>query len=66
MTEQEIQLLRKWVHDLNNRVGTILATAELMQTEQLSSKSSDRSRIIEAQDFELREIIQQSSVLKVQ
>ena len=62
MTEQEIQLLRKWVHDLNNGVGTILATAELMQTEQLSSKASDRSRIIEAKALELREIIQQISV----
>jgi hypothetical protein len=66
MTEQEIQLLRKWVHDLNNRVGTILATAELMQTEQLSSKASDRSRVIEAKALELREIIQQISARYLQ
>jgi hypothetical protein len=56
MKEQDLQLLRKWVHDLNNRVGTILATAELLQMEQLSPKALDRSRLIEAKALELREL----------
>jgi hypothetical protein len=61
MTEQDILLLRKWIHDLNNRVGTILATAELLQMEQLSSKAADRSKVIELKALELRAIIRQIS-----
>ena len=61
MTEQDTLLLRKWIHDLNNRVGTILATAELLQMEELSSKASDRSKVIELKALELREIIRQIS-----
>jgi hypothetical protein len=34
----DMQPLRKWIHDLNNRVGVILATSELLQLEQLSPK----------------------------
>ena len=61
MEEKDLLLLRKFVHDLNNRVGTILATAELLQMEQLSPKAADRSKIIEAKALELREIIRQIS-----
>jgi hypothetical protein len=61
MAEPDIQQLRKWVHDLNNRVGTILATAELLQMEQLPPKPMDRARLIEAKALELREIIRQIS-----
>ena len=61
MTEQELVLFRKWVHDLNNRVGTILATAELLQMEKLSPKACDRSKLIESKALEVREIIRQIS-----
>ena len=61
MTEQDILLLRKWVHDLNNRVGAIMASAELLQMEQLSPKALDRSKLIESKALELRDIIRQIS-----
>jgi hypothetical protein len=61
MTEQDILLLQKWVHDLNNRVGAILATAELLRMEQLSAKAADRSKLIESKALELRELIRQVS-----
>ena len=49
--------VKKWLHDLNNRVGMILASAELMQLEQLSSKAQERRRLIEDKSLELRQII---------
>ena len=61
MTEQDILLLRKWVHDLNNRVGAIMASAELLQMEQLSPKALDRSKLIESKALELRDIIRKIS-----
>ena len=50
--------LRKWIHDLNNRVGVILATAELLQTESLSAPALDRRQTIEDKALEVREILQ--------
>ena len=61
MTEQDVLLLRKWLHDLNNQVGTILATAEFLQMEQLTPKASERSRLIESKTLEVRELIRQIS-----
>ncbi len=49
--------VRKWLHDLNNRVGMILANAELMQLEPLSPRVMDRTKLIEEKSLELREII---------
>ena len=49
--------LRKWLHDLNNRVGMILANAELMQLDQLSPRSLERTKLIEEKSLELRQII---------
>lgn len=51
--------LRKWLHDLNNRVAMILANAELLQMEQLSPKAMERSRMIERKALEVREIIRE-------
>ncbi len=51
--------LRKWLHDLNNRVGMILANAELLQLEQLGPKAMERSRLIEQKALELRDILRQ-------
>ncbi len=59
MNEEEVRLLRKWLHDLNNRLGTILATAELLQMEQLTTKATERARLIETKSLEVREIIRQ-------
>jgi hypothetical protein len=49
--------VRKWIHDLNNRVGMVLANAELMQLEKLSPKATERSRLIEEKTLEIRQII---------
>ena len=49
--------LRKWLHDLNNRVGMILANAELMQLEQLSPRSLERTKLIEEKSLEIRQIV---------
>ncbi len=47
--EIDLKPLRQWIHDLNNRVGVILTTSELLQLEQLSPKACDRTRTIEMQ-----------------
>jgi len=49
--------VRKWLHDLNNRVGMVLANAELMQLEKLSPKVLERTKLIEEKTLELRQII---------
>ena len=49
--------VRKWLHDLNNRVGMVLANAELMQLEKLSPKASERTRLIEEKTLEIRQLI---------
>ena len=53
MDEQKV---RKWLHDLNNRVGVVLANAELMQMEQLSPKAMERTRQIEEKTLEIRQL----------
>jgi hypothetical protein len=49
--------VRKWLHDLNNRIGMVLANAELMQLEKLSPKAFERTRLIEEKTLEVRQII---------
>ena len=62
MTDDELMLLRKFIHDLNNRVGTILATAEILQMDQsLAAKAADRAHLIESKALEIRDIIRQLS-----
>ena len=55
--ETDLQPLRKWIHELNNRVGVILATSELLQLEQLSPRATDRTRTIEDKALEVRELL---------
>ena len=55
--ETDLQPLRKWIHDLNNRVGIILTTAELLQMEQHSPKAQERSRTIEQKSLEVRVLV---------
>jgi hypothetical protein len=62
MTDDELMLLRKFIHDLNNRVGTILATAEILQMDQsLVAKAAERAHLIESKALEIRDIIRQLS-----
>ena len=49
--------VRKWLHDLNNRVGMVLANAELMQLEKLSPKALERTRLIEEKTLEIRQML---------
>ncbi len=49
--------VRKWLHDLNNRVGMVLANAELMQLEKLSPRATERTRLIEEKTLEIRALI---------
>ncbi|HYR85231.1 MAG TPA: hypothetical protein VE422_14195 [Terriglobia bacterium] len=56
MDEEKV---KKSLHDLNNRVGMILANAELMQLEQLSPKARERTKLIEEKSLELRELIRE-------
>lgn len=51
--------MRKFLHDLNNRVGMIMANAELMQLETLAPKTLERAKLIEAKSLELRDIIRE-------
>jgi hypothetical protein len=55
--EIDLQPLRKFIHDLNNRVGVILTTSELLQLEQLSPKAWDRTRTIENKALEVRDLL---------
>jgi len=51
--------VRKWLHDLNNRVGMVLANAELMQLEKISPKALERTKLIEDKTLEIRQIIRE-------
>jgi hypothetical protein len=56
MDEEKV---RKWLHDLNNRVGMVLANAELLQLEKLSPKVLERTKLIEEKTLEIRQIIRE-------
>ena len=49
--------VRKRLHDLNNRIGAVLAQAELLQLENLSAKARERSKLIEEKTIEIRQMI---------
>ena len=53
----DLKPLRQWIHDLNNRVGVILNTSELLLLEQLSPKATDRTRTIETKALEVRDLL---------
>jgi len=55
--ELDLKPLRQWIHDLNNRVGVILNTSELLLLEQLSPKATDRTRTIETKALEVRDLL---------
>ena len=56
-SSQDLDALKKWLHDVNNRVGVILATAELLQLESLSNQAATRRQVIEDQAMEMREVL---------
>jgi len=56
-TPSDMAPLKQWLHDANNRVGVILATAELLQLEQLPPQAISRRQTIEDKALEVREIL---------
>jgi hypothetical protein len=54
MDEEKV---KKWLHDLNNRISMVLANAELMQLEKLSPKALERSKLIEEKCLEMRQLV---------
>ena len=54
MDEEKV---KKWLHDLNNRVSMVLANAELMQLEKLSPKALERAKLIEGKALEIRQLV---------
>ena len=54
---QDMENLRKWIHQVNNHVGVILATAELLQLDHLTPRVADRCRTIEAKAIEVRDVL---------
>jgi len=54
MDEEKV---KKWLHDLNNRISMVLANAELMQLEKLSPKALERSKLIEEKALEMRQLV---------
>jgi len=49
--------VRKLIHDLNNRIGIVLANAELMQIEKLPPKAGERTKLIEEKTLEIRQLV---------
>ena len=58
MTEEDLKVLRKSIHDLNNRVGVILAMAEMLQMDSLEGRAAERTKLIEVKALEVRELLQ--------
>jgi hypothetical protein len=54
MNEEKV---KKWLHDLNNRISMVLANAELLQLERLSPKALERSKLIEEKALEIRQLV---------
>jgi hypothetical protein len=54
MDEEKV---KKWLHDLNNRISMVMANAELMQLEKLSPKALERSKLIEEKSLEMRQLV---------
>ena len=53
--------VRDWIHDLNNRVAMVLASAELMQLEKLSPKALERTKLIKEKTLEIRQLLRAMS-----
>lgn len=53
----DLSALRNWLHDVNNRMGAILASAELLQLEKLPPQAAERRQTIEDKALEVRDIL---------
>jgi len=57
----DADLVRKLLHDLNNRIGMVLNNAELMQFEKLTPNALQRTKLIEEKTLEIRQIVRDIS-----
>ena len=57
----DADLLRRLLHDLNNRIGMVLNNAELMQFEKLTPNALQRTKLIEEKTLEIRQIVRDIS-----
>ena len=53
--------LRKWLHDVSNRVGAILAMSELLQLDSLTPQAEKRRKTIEDKALEVRDLLREMS-----
>jgi hypothetical protein len=53
----DLEYLRTAIHDLNNRIGVILATSELLLMDAAEGKPRSRCQMIEQKAMEAREIL---------
>ncbi len=53
----ELEYLKTAIHDLNNRVGVILTSSELLLMDAPEGKTRDRYGVIEQKALEAREIL---------
>ena len=60
-TPPDMDALRKWLHQVNNHLGVILATAELLQLEKLPPQVLERCRTIEGKAIEVRDVLREIS-----
>lgn len=60
-TAPDMDALRKWLHQVNNHVAVILATAELMQLDKLPPGISERCQTIESKAIEVRNVVRSIS-----
>jgi hypothetical protein len=58
-TSQDLDALKKWLHEVNNRVGVILTAAELLQLEVLSPQAATRRQSIEEKALEVRNLLRE-------
>jgi hypothetical protein len=56
-TPPDMEAVRKWLHQVNNHLGVILATAELLQLEKLPPQVLERCRTIEGKAIEVRDVL---------
>ena len=57
----DADLVRRLLHDLNNRIGMVLNNAELMQFEKLTPNALQRTKLIEEKTLEIRQIVRDIS-----
>ena len=56
---EELEYLKQAIHDLNNKIGVILTSSELLQLDAAEGKAKSRYELIEQKALDAREILSQ-------